>query len=124
MKKGIETMIKQIRKSTLEPWTKKMLELKYLFMDFSPELEKEIRENKDKYPDSLWAFLFEFKTYFSHYITNKPLKKTSIEEKGKAKDDENEMLKKQNKELKEQNEELQKMVKDAMNVVLDLYNTF
>jgi len=117
-------MIKQITNSDLEPWTKKMLELKYLFMDFSPELKKEIRENKDKYPDSLWTFLFVFETYFSHYITNNPLKKPSIEEKGKAKDDENEMLKKQNKELKEQNEELQKLVKDAMNTILGLYNTF
>ena len=106
MKKGIETMIKQITNSDIDHWTKKMLELKYLFMDFYPELKKEIRENKDKYPDSLLAFLFVFKNFFCRYITNNPLKKTSIEEKGEAKDDENEMLKKQNKELKEQNEEL------------------
>ena len=110
MEKGIETMIKQIRKSTLEPGTKKFLELKYLYMDFSYELKKEIRENKDKYPDSLLAFLFEFEMYCKLYSTfvktNSLVKETSIEEKGEAKDDENEMLKKQNKELKEQNEEL------------------
>ena len=128
MKKGLEIMINQITKSNLEPGTKKILELKYLYMDFSSELKKEIRENKDKYPDSLLAFLFKFEMYcklYSSFVkTNDLVKKTSIEEKEKAKDDENEMLKKQNKELKEQNEELWKLVKDAMNTILGLYNTF
>lgn len=124
MKKGIETMIKQIGKSTLEPRTKKILELKWLYMDFAPELKKEIRENKDKYPDSLFTFLLVFENYLALYSTNKLVEKTSIEEKGKAKDDENEMLKKQNNELKEQNEELWKLLKDAMNTILGLYNTF
>lgn len=106
MKKEIETMIKQISKSDLEPGTRKILELQYLYRDFSSELKKEIRANKDKYPDSLLAFLFTFETYLALYRTNSLVKETSIEEKGKAKDDENEMLKKQNKELKEQNDEL------------------
>jgi hypothetical protein len=110
MKKGIETAIKQITKLNLELGAKKFLELKYLFMDFSPELKKEIRENKDKYPDSLFTFLFVFESclglYNSFVKTKDLVKKTPIEEKGEAKDDENEMLKKQNKELKEQNDEL------------------
>ena len=59
-------------------------------------------------------------------FTVKNNKECSVEVKEveKAKDDENEMLKKQNKELKEQNEELWKLVKDAMNTILGLYNTF
>ena len=117
-------MIKQIHKSDLEPGTKKILELKYLYMDFAPELKKEIRENKDKYPDSLLTFFLMFESYLWCYRINNLEKKTPIEEKGEAKDDENEMLKKQNNELKEQNEELWKLLKDAMNTILGLYNTF